>query len=550
MSITGVMNIGKTLLLASQTQLGVTSHNIANANTPGYSRQEVILEVSTPITLAQGFVGRGFVGRGVSVAGIKRYYDGLISNQIIGTQQDYGKSSTLSQTLAGVEQLFNEAQDLGLAEPLTEFFNAWQGVASNPEGLTERNLLLQKTQALVLSAQRIEQGVTDILKHNEEGIADLTGQINSLASKIARVNDQITQVQNGSTDYTANDLKDQRDELLKDLGNLVELSSWEDKADGSLTVAIGMRTLVSGSTVHTLSTAYDQEGNYSLELEGQDITSRITKGEMGGFLSARQKITDTYLYDLRKLMATLTYSVNFQHAQGFGLDESTGNNFFNPIEFSVKNYSEVAALTVSIPADTDPSDLTLDEYTVNFKGSNYEIYNSKTGVLKTSGTYDPGGTTVDVEGIRFDINGAVTDQDSFKVSPLRNAISKLKTAVASAQKIAASGTLAGLPGDNTNALNIIDRLDNQITSLNSGSFTDFYRGLISQIGADSRAASDELKFNDNFLAELNTRRDSISGVNLDDEAANLIRFQRAYEAGARLIKAADEIYQTLLTILD
>ena len=93
-----------------------------------------------------------------------------------------------------MEQLFNEAQDLGLAKPLTEFFNAWQGVASNPEGLTERNLLLQKSEALVLSAQRMEQGITDILKHTEEGIADSTDQINSLASKIARLNDQIIQV--------------------------------------------------------------------------------------------------------------------------------------------------------------------------------------------------------------------------------------------------------------------------------------------------------------------------------------------------------------------
>ena len=495
-------------------------------------------------------MAQGFVGRGVSVARIKRQYDSLLSNQIVGNQQDYGKSYTLSQTLAGVEQLFNEAQNLGLSKPLTEYFNAWQGVASNPEGLTERNLLLQKSEALVLSAQRIEQGITDILKHTEEGIADSTDQINSLASKIARLNDQIIQVQNGTTVYAANDLRDQRDGLLKDLGNLVELSAWEDKNNGSLTVTIGMKTLVSGNTANTLSAVYNQEGNYSLQLEGQDITSRITKGEIGGLLSARQEITGTSLYDLRKLMATLTYTVNFQHAQGFGLDGSTGNNFFNPVEFTVKNYAAEAVLTASIPANTDPSDLTLDEYTVNFNGLNYEIYNSKTGVLKTSGVYDPTGTTVNVGGIRLDISGAVTDRDSFKVSPLKTAVSNLGTAVTSAQTIAASGTLAGLPGDNSNALTLAGLLDSQITSLNSGSFTDFYRALISRLGTDSRAASDELKFTDNFLAELNTRRDSISGVNLDDEAANLLRFQRAYEAGARLIKTADEIFQTLLNILN
>ena len=96
--------------------------------------------------------------------------------------------------------------------------------------------------------------------------------------------------------------------------------------------------------------------------------------------------------------------------------------------------------------------MTLDEYTINFNGGNYEVYNSKTGVLKTSGVYDPTGTTINLEGVQFDISGAVTDQDSFKVSPLTTAVSNLGTAVTSAQTIAASGTSAGLPGDNTNAL--------------------------------------------------------------------------------------------------
>ncbi len=255
--------------------------------------------------------------------------------------------------------------------------------------------------------------MTSILKHTENGIADLTDQINSLASKIARLNDQISQAESGSTVNTANDLRDQRDGLLKDLGNLVESSSWEDKTNGSVTVSIGMKTLVSGNTTNTLSAVYNQEGNYNLQLDGQDITSRITKGEMGGFLAARQEIEDN-LHDFRKLIATITNTVNIQHTQGFGLDGSTGNNFFNPLELTVKNDAAGAGLTASI---TNYSQLTLDEYTINFNGGNYEVYNSETGALKTSGVYNPAGTTINLEGIRFDISGAVTDQDSFKVSP-------------------------------------------------------------------------------------------------------------------------------------
>ncbi len=539
MSLSGIFNIGKTALYTSQTQLSVTSHNIANATTPGYNRQEVILEVSTPIAQAQGFVGQG-----VSVAQIKRQYDSFLQNQIVSSQQDYGKSYTLSQTLSGVEQLFNEAQNLGFATPLADFFNAWQNIASNPGGLTERNSLLQKSGALTLTAQEMEQGMTDILKNTENGIADLTDQINSLATKIARLNDQISQAESGSTTYTANDLRDQRDGLLKDLGNFVELSSWEDKASGVVTVTIGMKTLVSGNTTTTLSAVTNQEGNYNLELDGQDITSRIIKGEMGGYLAARQDIEDN-LHDFRKLIVSITNTVNLQHTQGYDLDGSTGNNFFNPLELTVRNNASGAGLTASI---TDYSLLTLDEYSIRFNGGNYEVYNSETGDLKTSGVYNPAGTTINLEGVQFDINGAITDRDSFKVSPLTNAISNMGTAVASAWAIAASGTAGGLPGDNTNALAIIDFVNSPITALDSGTFANFYERLVTQVGSQSQAASDELTFADNFMAQLNTQHDSVSGVNLDEEASNLIIFQRAYQAAARLIKTADELFQSILNL--
>jgi flagellar hook-associated protein 1 len=539
MGLMGIFDIGKSALIASQTQLNVTSNNIANANTPGYSRQEVILEISTPVAQSGGVVGSG-----VTVAQIKRHYDALIQNQIIGIQQDYGKAYILNQTLAGVEPFFNEVQNSGLAGPLRDFFKAWQDVASNPDGLTERNALLQKSDALVLSAQGIEQGLIGNLKNTEQGITDLTSQINSLASKLARLNDQIIQAGNGSAADTANQLKDQRDGLLKDLSNLVEVSSWEDKNSGTLTVTIGMKNLVSGNRANILSAVYNQEGNYNLLLDGQDITSRITKGEMGGFLAARQDIKGNLL-EFRKLIASITNTVNLQHVQGFGLDGSTNNNFFDPVELTVKDFSAGADLTAAL---TDYSQLTMSEYSIKFNGGNYEVYNKETGTLLTSGVYNAGGTTINLEGIQFDINGSVTDQDSFSVSPLTTAVSNFKTALTSAQQIAVSGSASGLPGDNTNALAMAGLMDRNISALHSDTFANYYKNLVAKVGYQGQAASDELKFADNLLSQLNIQRDSVSGVNLDEEASNLIIFQRAYQAAARLITTADELYKTLLNL--
>jgi flagellar hook-associated protein 1 len=545
MGLSGILDIGKSALYASQAQLNTTSNNIANASTPGYSRQEVVLQLATPVTMGRNQV----VGQGVSISGIKRQYDAVLQKQIYQAQQDYGKSTTLSRNMGYIEQVFNEVQDLGLATPVTDFFNAWQEVANNPQGLTERNLLFQKSTALTNSAQSMEQGINSTLTQINTGITESVAQINSLASRIAQLNRQITQIEGGASVGSANELRDQREQALREISNLVEASSWEDSATGSLTVIVGMRNLVSGDSTNTLSAVYRQSREYTLHLDGMDVTSKITKGELGGLLTAGQDILSN-LHDLRKLVASITNRVNLQHAQGFDLDGVAGGNFFNPLQLTVTQDSAGATLAASI---TNNAQLTLDEYSVTFvasaapSGFDYQITNSTTGTV-TSGAYVVAGTTVNLEGIRHIISGAVTAQDSFTVSPLTTAILDFGNALTDPRKVAASGTAAGVPGDNTNALDLSNIVSTKFNELHSGTFSDYYQTLVGQVGSQSKTAADNLTFSNNFLTQLNNQRDSVSGVNMDEEAANLVRFQRAYEAAARLIKTADEIFQTLLNL--
>jgi flagellar hook-associated protein 1 FlgK len=546
MSFLSIFEIGRTAVLATQTQLNVVGNNLANAATPGYNRQEVILDVVTPVTQGNQKI---VVGQGVSVAAIRRQYDALLQNQINLAQQDYGQSSTLNQYLSSIDQIFNEAQNLGLATPLTDFFNAWQELANNPQGLTERSLVLQKTDSLINSAQQMEKGVTDTLTQINTGITSDVTKINDLATQIAKLNDQITQVEAGSGMGTSNSLRDKRDQVLKDLNYLIEAGSWEDSSSGALTVTVGQRNLVSGSSTKTLSAIASQNGAYTLKLDGMDITSQVTKGEIGGLSAASQDIRAN-LQDFRKLIASLANQVNLQHIQGFDLDALGGTSFFNPIQLTVVKTSASGNLTSSI---TDYSQLTMDEYAVNFVddgsgGFNYQITNADTGALKTSGAYVAAGTTVNLEGIRFVLSGTVTAQDSFSVSPLTTAIQNFGKVVTDSRKIAASSSATSVPGNNVNALAVADIINNQISSLDSGTVVDFYQSLVGQIGSQTKTAIDSEVFAKNFLGQLTNKRDSISGVNMDEEAANLIRFQRAFQAAARLISTADELFQTLLNL--
>jgi flagellar hook-associated protein 1 FlgK len=539
LSLFGLFDIAKSAIFASQTALTVTSHNIANINTPGFSRREAIFAVSGPVALSGNLLGSG-----VTISGIRRHYDQFIQTQLWGQYQNYGSSSALNQTLSQIEQIFNEAKNIGLAVPLTDFFNAWQELATNPEGFVQRSVLLQKANSLVLVAKQMELGITENLESINDTIDNIAERVNAIGSEIAAINGKIVQVEAGSQVESAHDLRDQRDMLLNELATLVDFSSYEDE-NGSITVMVGMRNLVSGETSNSLSTRINEEGDKDLYIDGIDITGNIRKGQLGGLISVRDTIRTSSLNGLQRLIASLIQEINMLHRAGYGLDGTTGNDFFNPLQLSTTDSSSGADITAAI---TDPSLLTLDEYTLQFDTSgNYLVYNKQTGALVTSGAY-ASGTPIQFDGIEIVVTGAVTSADRFTVSPLTDVIKNFEVDITDQQKIAAASSNTALPGDNSNALLIAQLSQNAIANLGGATLFSYYGGLVSTIGSMSRAASDSLTFDSNLLSELNNRRESLSGVSLDEEAANLIRFQRSFQAGAKMIQITDELLQTLLNL--
>lgn len=539
MSISGLLNIGKTAMLSSQAALAVTSNNIANVNTPGFSRQEVILGISSP-TQSGGLS----IGNGVTVEGVRRNYDSFIQTQILGQSQNQGRSTALDKAFSEVEQVFNESGDLGISGALSDFFNAWQEVAANPEGQPQRTLLIQKANSLVQRAQAAEQGLTGTINQINEEIDGIVSQVNGIATKIASLNGQIIQAEAGQQPGTAIGFRDQRDKLISDLGNLVDTAAYESQ-DGSLTVLIGSRNLVSGSNAKEISSAINPEGNSELFLDNTNITQEISKGQLGGFLSARDEIAATPLTDLRKLIASVVKEVNLQHQSGYGLDGSTGNDFFGALQVSGRDYSEGA--DISVASITDLSQLTLEEYNITFDAANnYSVRNAQTGSLVTSGAY-VSGNPINFDGMEVTISGAVSASDRFFISPLTDAVGNFSVAVSSNNTIAAASAASGLPGDGSNAVSIGELSDSTIANLGD-SFSDFYRSIVSYAGTASQEASDSLAFENNLADELNTRREEMSGVSLDEEAINMIRFQRAFEAGARMVSVTDELLQTILNL--
>ncbi len=547
MSLSGLFDIGKSAIFASQTALNVVSNNIANVNTPGYSRHEAILEVANPVQ-----VKGNYIGRGVGNVDIRRHYDKFLHLQMIGQNESYGRSFALERGLSHIEQIFNEARNLGLGNSLKDYFNAWQDLSNSADGKPERTAVLQMGTTLVQTAKQMEGDIMDTLKEINDDISNVVNDVNSLTSGIATLNEKIAQLEAGLSNDNASYFRDQRDSKLNELAQLMDYTWYEDN-NGRVEILVGGESLVNSQGATTLSTQVDIDGHTNIYARGKDISSVFQKGQLGGFLDVRSDIETTSLHDLRKLIASITNETNILHRTGYGLDGSTGNDFFNALQ--IYSSDDSSAGYVSSATVSDAAALTLDEYDINFTDSStYDIINHTTGETVAVGqTYSAGSTITLIDGIDVVIDGAPAAGDSFLISPLTDVIENFGVAISSAEtdKIAASDTdvsLTGERGNNVNAQAIVQLHQSGISDLSSATYDEYYQGIVSDVGIMSKTAMDSLTYDDNLRFELEKKRDAVSGVSLDEEAANLIRYQRMYEAGAKIIKVTDELMEMIINL--
>ncbi|MBA4373173.1 MAG: flagellar hook-associated protein FlgK [Thermodesulfovibrio sp.] len=540
MSLLGLFEIGRSAIGASQTAINTTSHNIANVNTPGYNRQEVVLSIASPVALGSS----SYLGRGVSVQAIRSSYNQFLQAQLVGQQQVSGRSTVLSQSLSQVEQVFNEVQGMGLGSYLTDYFNSWNDVAMSPDSQPQRTLLLQKATSLVQVAGQVETGIKDSLTVIDKSIGDVVSRVNTLATNIAKLNGSILQAEGGSNSASANDLRNQRDVLLTQLADLTEYTSYVN-TDGTVGVNIGMRNLVNRDQTNTLKNVMNNDGNQDIYLDDVKITSNITKGQLGGLLAVNSSIQSGPLLSLRRLIASITQEVNLQHRAGFDLNSAAGGDFFNNLQLNVKNVS--AGLSITLPADI--STMALNDYKIQFDGTgaNYSIINMQTGAATAPAAY-VSGNPISFGGITVTVTGVAAANDSITVSPLTDAIKNFSVAITDSNEVAASSVAAEVPGNNSNALLMAGMSEFSVANLGATTFSEYYGGIVSLAGTMSAAAADSLRFDNAILADVQNKREAASGVSLDEEAANLIRFQRSFEAGARMISTADELMQTILNM--
>ncbi len=463
--------MGRRSMQNSQTGLRTVAHNIANRSTEGYSRQRVDLQHNPPV----GDQGKR-VGTGARVVNIESIRNDYLEKQIEGETQKLGFQTSSSDGMTRVEQIYNEQSNKGLNRFVAEFFNSFRELTNNPESLAVRTLVKENATALTQDFQRIHGQLRDIQKDLDFQIKTEVSQINAMTDEIAGLNQKISSIEVQGA--PANDERDRRNLLLKELGEKINIK-YAENDEGIVTVHAGSTAvLVSGYESMKLS-AHESHGTNgerpgraeiffhpSETLTPVKITSQINSGKIGGALEIRDNVIENLLEKNDELAFTISNEVNKVHIEG------------------------------------------VDRY-------------SKPGILF------------------FDLLGDKKDA---------SANIKLNESVEKDVGRIAAGYQEGGPGDNRVAHKIAGIQFESVLNKGSANIDDFYNSLVGEVAVITKQTNMRKDHHGNIVKQLGNIRESISGVSLDEETTKMIEMQKAFDASARIIRTADELFDTVLNL--
>jgi len=492
--------IAKTGLFASQRAQDVVSHNIANANTPGFTRQQAIMSAISPpthLSISTAY-GKGQIGAGVEVQEVRQLCDQFLDEQFRRENKALGEWETKSEVLSTIEAIFNEPSDSSIRTVFDQFFASLQELSQNPESLTTRALVRQRGVALAETIRHIYTQLSDKRAELNSSVLTRIDEINSYAEQIRDLNAQIYKFE--LTGDRANDLRDKRNLLLDQLSKIVNITAYEDNR-GHFRVDIGGQALVDHIDSFKIVGKVNSEGMADLYWETSDTPVKVSGGILKGLLDMRDGKGDPeatgipyYLDKLNQFAQKLVEKFNEIHRSGYGLNGKTGINFFSFHPDAVSDSSDPQfndADKDGYPDTVTPS----TEYAKNITVSS--------DIMK-------------------DLNNiAASDVDP---------------------------SSTGEVGNNKNLLSLISlKYDTSIFSV--GSFDDFTKSLISNLGVDSQQAQRMADNQDALTKEVDQRRQAVSGVSIDEEMANMVKFQHSYNASARMITVMDEMLDVIINRL-
>ena len=609
---------------AAQAGLTTTGHNIANVNTPGFSRQATVQATNPP-----QFNGGGYFGKGVHIETVRRQYDAILETELRGALSQAGHSGAWLGQISRIDNLLGDPL-AGLSPTVDGFFAGVHDVASRPADPAARQNLLSTAQALVgrfhdLDAQLV-QARSSVNGRVEASIT----RVNALAGQIARLNQDIFAAQaSGGSVRPANDLLDQRDRLALELGTLAGTSVIAaDNGDYNVFLGNG-QSLVVGAQAYSMSMQQNplDPGNPQIGLASGAGTilfgpGALSGGELGGLLAFRDRTLGAAQNALGRIAIALGEAFNAQHRLGVDRNGAPGGNLFAVGGPQVLTQS-AAALSVTV---SNVSQLGVSDYRLRYDGATYTLTRLDDSSVTTFAAFPQ-----TIDGLTLTLAGpAPAAGDSFLILPTRNGASALNLLISDPARVAAaapvrsaidlanagdagigpasvsaaylatplgavvtltydaaSGMLSGLPatpafayvpgapitwngitfsisgaprdgdrftlepnvngiGDNRNAIALAALQSAPLVG--GATLQQQYATLVSDVGNRTASLQSAVDSQTRLVDIVRAARESVSGVNLDEEAANLLRYQQAYQAAGKMIAIASSLFETILGI--
>ncbi len=480
------LNIGLSGLQAAQSALSTVGHNIANVNTPGFSRQRVTLQPS----ISQGYGALQF-GTGVSLTKVIGMRDRFLDLQVTQSVSKERGSNTRYQGVEGASTVFLEEGETGMNMQIQKFFQGFQELSLRPEDMTLRSNLLGRASSMINGLQTRYRMLDDARNNADRALGSLVTEVNSLTKQISSLNLRILGENSSGSD---SDARDQRKILLDELAKKIGIQVFEDDR-GQVQVSLdsGAATLVSGSTSYALSTQPDPAMQGHLRVWSGlntgaplDVTTRIQEGEVGANLDLRDNILAGYQRRMDELAAGIARNLNQAHRAGFGLGGQTGNDFF-----LAASGNDANGLPNTVSAAT------------NYRGMVHALQ------INAALQNDPGAI-----------------------------------AAANAPGAAGNNLQARLMGDLYNQANTVDTNGDGVGD--AGPFHSVVAGLANRMGTDAQDFRIRSTNAENLVTALENQRESISGVDLDEEATALLTYQRGYQAASRFIGVIAQLTDQLV----
>lgn len=612
-----ILNTGISGLLATRVALDTTGHNIANASTPGYSKQTVQFTARAPERY-----GNMYIGQGADATGIQRSYNQFLTTGLWSQDSSLQRATTFSQLTDDLNNVLGGSNNVQSA--LDGFYASLQDAANNPTSTPTRQAVLGKAASLAGTFQTLDQQLGQQASQINQRITSSVASINSLAQGIAQLNQQIeSQSTNGAS---PNDLLDRRDQMIQQLSEQVGVTT--STQGNSINVFTGNgQTLVSGGTALALKAvpnAYDSSRIDVVASTGANLDGQLQGGTLGGLLSYRSSVLEPARNQLGQVALAVAGAVNAQHQQGMDLHGNLGGDLFSvpsPQVLAGNGNTGSASISASV---SDVGALTASDYILQFDGTNWTAKTTGGNPVSVSGS----GTAADplsFDGLSLVVGGSAAAGDTFKVEPTRTAAGGIQLAISDPSQLALAAPVKATAGNSNQstvaALNVTDVTDAGLLSPvqiaftsattysvnGAGSFTftpgtpiqmngwslslnntpatgdsfnisantngagdnsnalalgktadlgvlgggqvsagAAYAALIAGTGTTGAQAQTNLSAQTSLYQQAQQAQQSVAGVNLDEEAANLVRFQQAYQASAQVISTANNLFNSLI----